>query len=31
MYGIDKLTASMAENDALRDTVNDLKKNIQSK
>ena len=31
MYGIDKLTASMAENDVLRDTVTDLKKNIQSK
>ncbi len=31
MYGIEKLTALMAENDALRDTVNDLKKNIQSK
>ena len=31
MYGIDKLAASMAENDTLRDTVNDLKKNIQSK
>ena len=31
MYGIDKLTASMAENEALRDSVNDLRKNIQSK
>ena len=31
MYGIDKLTQSMSENEVLRDTVNDLKKNIQSK
>ena len=31
MYGIDKQTQSMSENETLRDTVNDLKKNIQSK
>ena len=31
MYGIEKLTQSMSENENLRDTVNDLKKNIQSK
>lgn len=31
MYGIDKLTQSMTENDALRDSVADLMKNIQSK
>ena len=31
MYGIDKLNQSMSENEVLRDTVNDLKKNIQSK
>ncbi len=31
MYGIEKLTASMAENEALRDSITDLRKNIQSK
>ena len=31
MYGIDTLTKTMAKDDMLRDTVNDLKKNIQSK
>ena len=31
MYGIETLTKSMAKDEALRDSVNDLKKNIQSK
>ncbi len=31
MYGIEKLTQSMTENEALRDQVTDLMKNIQSK
>lgn len=31
MYGVDKLTAAMEENDTLRDSVADLRKNIQSK
>ena len=31
MYGIETLTKSMAKDENLRDSVNDLKKNIQSK
>lgn len=31
MYGIDKLTQSMLENDTLRDSITDLRKNIESK
>ena len=31
MYGIETLTKTMAKDENLRDSVNDLKKNIQSK